>query len=68
MSKQITIRDDLYERTKNTKELTKGCSFSDVIHALIRAQENLQEATISQEGRISKTLAGKTILYKVKDS
>lgn len=67
MSKQITIRDDLYEKLKATKELTKDCSFSDVVHALIRSQDNLQETTITQEGRISKTLAGKTILFRVKE-
>ena len=64
-SQPIQIRDDLYERLKKTKELT-GSSFSEVIAALIRSNDNLQEATITQEGRISKSLAGKTILYVVK--
>lgn len=73
MSKPISIRDDLYELLKGEKQ-TGGLSSSEKIDLLKmtsdryqRELESLQETTVTQEGRISKTLAGKTILYKVKD-
>lgn len=75
MSKLISIRTKLYEYLT---ELKGEGSFSTAIGAIIDAntilnkkleeeRSSLQETTVTQEGRISKTLAGKTILYKVKE-
>ena len=64
MSQPIAIRDDLYEQLKQMKGQR---SFSDVIDKLLHTNDNLQEATITQEGRISKVIAGKTILYRIKE-
>ena len=65
MSQAIQIRDDIYNLLK-TRTKPKEVSFSDVIDNLLNKNDNLQEATITQEGRISKVLAGKTILYRIK--
>ena len=65
MSQAIQIRDDIYNQLK-TRTKPKEVSFSDVIDNLLNKNDNLQEATITQEGRISKVLAGKTILYRIK--
>jgi predicted CopG family antitoxin len=81
ISKQITIRDDLYNKIKDLKE-APGCdelSYSKVIDSLYQKIANLEfenrlileeitEATINREGRFegSKGLAGKIIIYKVK--
>lgn len=67
MSKQVTIRDDLYALWKNNKDADgkTELSFSDWIDSILQNMV-LQEATITQEGRITKTLAGKTILYRIK--
>ena len=78
MSKQITIKNNLYERFLAMKGNDK--SYSDVIYNLFLEiaalktemelkSNNLQEVEINQEGRFqgSKTLAGNTILYKVKE-
>ena len=66
MSQAIQIRDDIYNLLK-TRTKPKEVSFSDVIDNLLHTKDNLQEATITQEGRISKALAGKTILYRIKE-
>ena len=73
MSKQITIRNDLYEML-NGLRLNGKLSFSGAIDLFIESNKRLlnennilTEATVTQEGRITKTLAGKTILYKVKE-
>ena len=65
MSKQITIKDEIYNLIKEQK--IEGRSWSDAIQAILNKNDNLQEATITQEGRISKVLAGKTILYRIKE-
>ena len=65
MSKQITIRDEIYNLIKEQKSNNR--SWSDAIQAILNKNDNLQEATITQEGRISKVLAGKTILYRIKE-
>ena len=67
MSKQANVRDDLYQKWKQNKDVDgmTELSFSDWIDSLLE-NSNLQEATITHEGRISKALAGKTILYRVK--
>ena len=67
MSKQVNIRDDIYKLWMNQKAIEGigTLSFSDWIDSLLQ-NSNLQEATITQEGRISKALAGKTILYRIK--
>jgi len=64
MSKQITIRDEIYNLIKEQKSNNR--SWSDAIQAILNKNDNLQEATITQEGRISKALAGRTILYRIK--
>ncbi len=64
MSQAIQIRDDLYQKLKTMKALKEKQSFSDVLDNLLNVPE-LIEATINQEGRISKTLAGKKIKYMV---
>ncbi len=64
MSQPIQIRNDIYEKLKAMKQEKQ--SFSDILDNLLDVPE-LIEATINQEGRISKTLAGKTILYKIKE-
>ncbi len=64
MSQAIQIRDDLYQKLKTMKALKEKQSFSDVLDNLLNVPE-LIEATINQEGRISKTLAGKKIKYIV---
>lgn len=73
MSKLISIRDDLYELLKGENK-TGGSSSSQKIDLLKetsdkyqRELESFQETTVTQEGRISKTLAGKTILFKIKE-
>jgi len=64
MSKQINIKDEIYNLIKEHK--IEGRSWSDAIQAILNKNDNLQEATITQEGRISKALAGRTILYRIK--
>ena len=65
MSKQINIKDEIYNLIKEHK--IEGRSWSEAIQIIINKNDNLQEATITQEGRISKVLAGKTILYRIKE-
>ena len=68
MTKGITIRDDLYAELR-TMRIGKE-SFSDVIDKFLHPKSNnLQEAEVNPEGRFpgSKTLAGKTIIYKIKE-
>jgi len=74
MSKPIQIKNELYEIIREMKKGNATTSFSDVIEELINNKtknNNLQltEATINQEGRFagSKTIANKTILYKIKE-
>jgi len=64
MSKQINIKDEIYNLIKEQKSNNR--SWSDAIQAILNKNDNLQEATITQEGRISKALAGRTILYRIK--
>jgi len=83
MVKPLTIRDDIYEKLtaiKNKESDNSAFSYSDTIDYLFDQIEqfakesqkivnSLQEATINQEGRFdgSKALAGKKIIYKVKE-
>jgi len=60
----FSIRNDLYDRLKSLKGT--NLAFSDVIDNLLKQNDNLQEAIITNEGRVSKSLAGKTILYRIK--
>ena len=68
MSEQITIRKDQYNRIKEVRDNNPGISWSDALEVLIKCN-NLQEAKIDEYGKvsISRTLKGKTILYKIKE-
>ena len=70
MSQNFTIRDNLYGILRGKKEQIEAdtgklFSYSDLIETFLVPT---QEVTINQEGRFegSKTLAGKTIIYRVK--
>lgn len=66
MSKLITVRNSIIERM--IKEKSDNKSYSDVIAELfgtVDMHRNMKEVIVTNEGRISKSLAGKTIKYLV---